>query len=169
MYCSLPGSSVHRIFQARILEWAAMPSSRGSSWPKNRIGVAYLSCIVGGFFTTSATWEAPAPCTLSFKMKLVGFGWKPQDRPSATVGWWDLRGLIPACLDVKAPQRRWRWLKVRVASTLQGGRKVGENWSRRCLETQWSRTVLLCLHRPLCLISYLEPTVLLRNKYFSLH
>ena len=30
--CSLPGSSVHGIFQARILEWIAMPSSRGSSW-----------------------------------------------------------------------------------------------------------------------------------------
>ena len=33
MNCSLPGSSVHGIFQARILEWVAMPSSRGSSWP----------------------------------------------------------------------------------------------------------------------------------------
>ena len=31
MACSLPGSSVHGILQARILEWIAMPSSRGSS------------------------------------------------------------------------------------------------------------------------------------------
>ena len=31
MDCRLPGFSVHRILQARILEWAAMPSSRGSS------------------------------------------------------------------------------------------------------------------------------------------
>ena len=31
MDCSLPGSSVHGILQARILEWVAMPSSRGSS------------------------------------------------------------------------------------------------------------------------------------------
>ena len=30
--CNTPGSSVHGIFQARILEWVAMPSSRGSSW-----------------------------------------------------------------------------------------------------------------------------------------
>ena len=29
--CSPPGFSVHRIFQARMLEWVAMPSSRGSS------------------------------------------------------------------------------------------------------------------------------------------
>ena len=33
MDCSPPGSSVHGIFQARILEWVAMPSSRGSSQP----------------------------------------------------------------------------------------------------------------------------------------
>ena len=33
--CTLPGSSVHGILQARILEWLAMPSSRGSSQPRN--------------------------------------------------------------------------------------------------------------------------------------
>ena len=33
--CSLPGSSVRRILQARILEWVAMPSSRGSSPPRD--------------------------------------------------------------------------------------------------------------------------------------
>ena len=48
MDCSPPGSSVHGILQARILEWVAMPSSRGSSWPRNRTCV---SCIAGGFFT----------------------------------------------------------------------------------------------------------------------
>ena len=33
MDCSPPGSSVHGILQARVLEWIAMPSSRGSSQP----------------------------------------------------------------------------------------------------------------------------------------
>ena len=33
--CSPPGSSVHGILQARILEWVAMPSSRGSSQPRD--------------------------------------------------------------------------------------------------------------------------------------
>ena len=33
--CSLPGSSVHGIFQARILEWVAISFSRGSSWPRD--------------------------------------------------------------------------------------------------------------------------------------
>ena len=33
---SLPGSSVHGIFQARILEWIAISSSKGSSWPRDQ-------------------------------------------------------------------------------------------------------------------------------------
>ena len=44
----LPGSSLHGIFPARILEWVAMPSSRGSSWPSDQICV---SCIASRFFT----------------------------------------------------------------------------------------------------------------------
>ena len=36
MGCSLPGSSVHGILQARKLEWAAMPSFRGSSQPRDQ-------------------------------------------------------------------------------------------------------------------------------------
>ena len=44
----LPGSSVHRIFQTRILEWVAISFSRGSSWPRDWIRV---SCLVGRFFT----------------------------------------------------------------------------------------------------------------------
>ena len=36
MDCSLPGSSVHGILQARILEWVAVPSSRGSSPPRDQ-------------------------------------------------------------------------------------------------------------------------------------
>ena len=45
---SLPGSSVHGILQARILEWVAMPFSRRSSPPWDQTQV---SGIVGGFFT----------------------------------------------------------------------------------------------------------------------
>ena len=43
--CSLPGSSVHGILQARILEWIAVPSSRGSSQSRVRTRISYLSCI----------------------------------------------------------------------------------------------------------------------------
>ena len=43
MSCSPPGSSVHGILQARILEWVAMPSSRASFSPRDRTGVSYVS------------------------------------------------------------------------------------------------------------------------------
>ena len=45
MDCSPLGSSVYGIFQARILEWVAVPSSRGSSQPSDRTLVSYISCI----------------------------------------------------------------------------------------------------------------------------
>ena len=50
-----PGSSVHGILQARIWEWVAMPSCRGSSPPRDQIQVSWLA---GGFFTVWATREA---------------------------------------------------------------------------------------------------------------
>ena len=49
MDCSLPGSSVHGILQARILEWVAVPFSRGSSQPRDRTQVSHIA---GRFFTT---------------------------------------------------------------------------------------------------------------------
>ena len=45
MDCSPPGSSVHGILQARIPEWVAMPFPRGSSKPRDRTHVFYVSCI----------------------------------------------------------------------------------------------------------------------------
>ena len=45
MDCSLPGPSVHGILQARILEWASMPSSKGSSWIRNEKLICYVSYI----------------------------------------------------------------------------------------------------------------------------
>ena len=41
--CSPPGSSVHGILQARILEWVAIPFSRGSSWPRDRTQVSHIA------------------------------------------------------------------------------------------------------------------------------
>ena len=54
---SPPGSSVHGILQVRILEWIAIPFSRGSSWPRDWTQV---SCIAGGSFTVWDTREAPS-------------------------------------------------------------------------------------------------------------
>ena len=50
MDCSLPGSSVHGVFQARILERVAISFSKGSSWLRDQTRVSYT---VGGFFTTA--------------------------------------------------------------------------------------------------------------------
>ena len=58
MACSPPGCSAPGILQARILEWVAISSSRGSSLPRDRTQVSCVSCIAGGFFLTKATWEA---------------------------------------------------------------------------------------------------------------
>ena len=52
---SLPGSSVHVILQARILEWVAISFSRGFFHPR---GWTQVSCIAGGFFTVWAIREA---------------------------------------------------------------------------------------------------------------
>ena len=52
MDCSPPGFSVCGILQAAILEWVVMPSSRGSSWPRNWTCISCVSCIAGRVFTT---------------------------------------------------------------------------------------------------------------------
>ena len=53
--CSPPGSSVHGILQARILEWVAISFYRGSSRPRDSV---WVSCIARRFFTAWATREA---------------------------------------------------------------------------------------------------------------
>ena len=58
------GSSVHGILQARILEWIAMPSSRGSSQPRDRTWVSCRSYIAGWFFIVC-----------QFLCNLASFGW----------------------------------------------------------------------------------------------
>ena len=66
-----PGSSVHGVLQARILEWVAIPSSRGSSWPRDRTP---FSCTAGSRFTLWATGEAAQSnriCVLSFPSLLI--------------------------------------------------------------------------------------------------
>ena len=72
MDCSLPGSSLYEILQARILGWVAVPSSRGSSWPT----FLTFAALAGGFFTLASpgkpwylwsfqfkrpSWEIPGP------------------------------------------------------------------------------------------------------------
>ena len=53
MDCSLSGSSVLEIFWARLLERVAISSSRGCSWPRDRIHISCISYTAGRFFTLS--------------------------------------------------------------------------------------------------------------------
>ena len=54
MDCSLPGCSVHGIFQARILEWVAISYFRGSSQPRDRTCISYIDRQV---LYHCVTWE----------------------------------------------------------------------------------------------------------------
>ena len=53
MNCSLSGSSVHGIFQARILEWVSGSYSRGTSQPRDQTHVSCISCIDRQILTSS--------------------------------------------------------------------------------------------------------------------
>ena len=61
--CNPMGYTVHRILQARILEWVAFPFSRGFSQPRDRTQVCHIA---GGFFTNWATREAHLPKCYSY-------------------------------------------------------------------------------------------------------
>ena len=59
MEFNLPGYSVHRILQAKILAWVAMPSSRVLPDPVIKPASLKTPALAGQFFTTSPTWETP--------------------------------------------------------------------------------------------------------------
>ena len=56
--CSPPGSSVHGVLQARVLEWFAFSFSKGPSRLRDQTQVSCVSCIAGRFFTDWANREA---------------------------------------------------------------------------------------------------------------
>ena len=71
--CSLPGSSIHGILQARILEWVAVPFSRGSSQTRDRIQVSrinrqilYQLSYQGSLRWGQSGWENLAECSTSW-------------------------------------------------------------------------------------------------------
>ena len=68
MDCSLSGSSIHGILQARIPEWVAISFSRGSSRPRNRTQV---SCIVDRRFTIWATREVSGVNTVNMVQRNI--------------------------------------------------------------------------------------------------
>ena len=91
--CSLSGSSVHRILQARILEWVAISFSRGSSRPRDRTCVSHIA---SGLFTDWATREAleegggteffPLRCNLFPSSTL----WDGEGQPVSLSSYWKM-------------------------------------------------------------------------------
>ena len=91
MDCSLPGSSVHRLLQARNLKWVAIPFFRGSSWPRDQTQVLWIA---GRFFTFWCTAEAPTyvkvprklvAITIVFGMLLLSLLWDTDKSVGVTV------------------------------------------------------------------------------------
>ena len=70
MGCSLPGSSVHRIFQTGILEQVAVSYSKGSSQSRDQTRISCISCIAGRFFTIEPP-EKPLPSSRSAQSTVV--------------------------------------------------------------------------------------------------
>ena len=81
MDCSPPGSSVHEIFQARILEWVAISFSRGSSQPRDGTQV---TCTAGRLFIKWATREA-------YREWYMAVDLQKQDKSVRTVHRWKIR------------------------------------------------------------------------------
>ena len=80
---SPPGPSVHVILPTQILEWVAIPFSRGSPWPRDQ---TWVSCIGGSFFTIWATKQLAASGKFKFCfLELSGV------LPPLTQGWLNLQ------------------------------------------------------------------------------
>ena len=102
-----PGSSVHGILQARILEWVAIPFSRVSFQSRDQ---TWVSCIAGRFFTVWGTREA-----LKVKWKLLShvrlFLYSPWNSPDQNTGVGSLsllQGIFPIQgLNLGLPNCRW--------------------------------------------------------------
>ena len=76
MDCRPPGSSVHGALQARILEWVAMPSSSGSSQPRVRTCISYVSCI--GRWVLCHLYHLGSPWV---QLKMQGSSWRQRQNP----------------------------------------------------------------------------------------
>ena len=91
MDCSPPDSSVHGTLQAKLLEWVAIPFSRGTSWPRDQTCV---SCVAGRFLTISkGGYKMPPldlPLSHPLSLRLRGFLGFPGDsvvkHPPANAG-----------------------------------------------------------------------------------
>ena len=128
MDCSPPGSSVHGILQARTLEWVAMPSSKGSSPPRDRTCVSSVSCIGRWALDHKRLQRLRSPTTY------FSVSWRPGGTHS------DSKGLSPGVLMSKG-RRRWtsqlKWIQRKELAELLNMCVHTRAWS--CLTaTPWT-------------------------------
>ena len=101
--CSPPGSSVHGVFQAKVLEWVSLSILQGIflTWLRDWIRVSWVSCIAGGFFTSWAIREA----RVRFRIKLTCYVWK-------TPQWWYHPLLLPPYPHPLPVQLQTLWMET---------------------------------------------------------
>ena len=103
---------------ARLLEWVAIPFSRGSSWPRDRI---WVSCIAGGLFAIWATREAPLVSPKWHDIVLFLF--------ADNIAWmWKLyfkKKKNEGCLQNSFPSRSWAWEKNDISWDRPRGKSGG--------------------------------------------
>ena len=114
--CSPPGSSVHGISQARILEWVAISFSRGSSWTRDR---THVSCIGRWILYQGATWEAHMSIYNIYKCSKGGKKKEPQP-------WWgrSLQSLPGKAYPSWAERSLGTWSQVKRGQREQPGKRT---------------------------------------------
>ena len=81
--CSSPGSSVHGISQAIILQWVAISFSRGASQPRDRTLISCVSCTAGGFFTAELPGKLFYLGSVQFSHSVVSNSLQPHEPQQA--------------------------------------------------------------------------------------
>ena len=140
--CSPPGSSVHGILQARIVEWAAIPFCRGSSQPRDQ---THVSCTEGRFFTI---WASRRVDSLGYDSAI-----KNKELMPSTAPWMDLETVTPCVilyqLSHQGSPRTLEWVAFPFSrgssqsrNQIQVSYIVGgffTSWATREAQEHWSR------------------------------
>ena len=130
MDCRLPDPFVHGILQARMLEWVAMTSSRGSSQPRDRTHISCGSCSTGGFFITEPPGKSIRKVTRGQMLRLSRSKLSP----------W-----LPGMANPEQP----RYLSLNLAhSTMHHLQEVSEHRSQRVRDLFLSLPSQTCLGSP---------------------
>ena len=142
MDCGPPGSSVHRIFQAGILEWVVISFSRGYSWPRGWTQVSCVLCIGRQILYHWATWEA---LTMTFRLDIMfkGFPGGSENKESACNA--EDLGSVPG-LSRSHGGRHGNPLQYSCLENPHGQRSLSgySPWGLKELDmTEWQRTYIM--------------------------